>query len=45
MRTGEWNTTWATVTTSLNLMAGTNVSKFQYGSGDGPSDVDYIVVR
>ncbi|MFC5403321.1 CBM35 domain-containing protein [Cohnella soli] len=42
--TGAWNTTWATVTSAFTLNAGNNTIKIQYDAGNGPTDIDYIVV-
>ena len=43
-RTGSWNTTWATVTSSFALKAGINSIKLQFDAGDGRVDIDYITV-
>lgn len=43
--TGAWDSTWATVTSAFTLNAGSNTIKIQHDSGDGPTDIDYIVVK
>jgi hypothetical protein len=43
-KTGAWDKTWGTVTSSFSLKAGQNIVKILYNAGDGATDLDYLSV-